>query len=344
MREEAVRKFLYAVGADNLKRNGDWINVRCPMAPYTHSGGADTHPSFGVSISNEGPSVYWCFGCTEKARLLGWLLHNLYVMTGRYPWEAAKVFVAEENFDDTKKVEIPDGWKDAERRTVEPIPYHVLRKYPLLQTGRGFEARRCRSYLDLERGIPDWVQNLCRIRYSAEDQALVFPLTDIRGGTYLCRMRSRKKKSIWTLTPERAGVPELEFPRLVDAGVWFGMFLIDWSRPVMVVEAEMDAARLKALGYFNAIASATSNVTDAQIDSLTADTLILGYDADRSGQHAHARIRDRLEGKVNLFEADWRIASACRAENDQPEKWDAGELRNKEELSMVLAGLKPVGG
>ena len=139
---------------------------------------------------------------------------------------------------------------------------------------------------------------------------------------------------MWTLSSERSGVEGIVMPRLRDVGAWFGMFLIDWSRPVMLVEGEIDAMRLMALGYTNVIASATSSVTDAQIDALAAETLVLGYDADAAGKHAHARIRDRVGQKAQVLEVDWSLAK----KDGSPCK-DAGDLPDETALREVLRGM-----
>jgi hypothetical protein len=258
----------------------------------------------------------------------------MWLMSGRYPREAARVFCEFENHSETRVVRIPDVW-EISRLVPDPLPLQALARLPLLQDATGFEARRCKFWLEHDRGIPVWVQNMCRVRLEPDAQAVAFPLTDVSGRIFMIRMRSRREKRIWTWTAELAGVDE-GFPNLKDAGVWFGMFLIDWTLPVMLVEAEMDAARLMALGYMNVIASAGSSVTDAQIDALIANQLILGYDDDKAGKHAHARIADRIGGKATMLEAKWGLA---RRKDGAPCK-DAGELPDKDQLSIVLSSLK----
>ena len=337
MQVEAVKRFLRALGADQLDTREHWVNCRCLMAPYTHAGGVDSAPSFGVSISPDGGSVYYCFGCTQTAKPLQWILHNIFVMTGRYPWEAARIFRKEENHGrSSKKIEIPDVWS-ASRVITEPLPYQVLRKFPLLQASSGFESRRCHEWLEDARNIPVWTQHLCRVRYWDDASSLVFPLTDIKGNVFLLRTRSRKKKYIRTVNAQMAGV-DVDFPKLTAAGAWFGMFLIDWSRPVMLVEAEIDALRIISLGFFNVIASATSNVTDAQIDALHTDVLLLGYDDDSAGEHAHMRIIDRVGEKASMFKLKWGLVKNSKGE---PCK-DGGDLMTPDDLKTVLLSRSPV--
>ena len=341
MNADGIKRFLEALGADmsTVSKSDRWVNCACVLAEWTHGSGEDNHPSFGVSISEEGWSYYYCFACSDEARPLNWLLHNIWLMSGRYPWEAAREYIRWEIHDhERKKLEIPDAWAKPRPKRMQPLPGKVLKQFPLLQGAYSFEARRCREYLE-QRGIPEHIQNLCGVRYFEPMQALAFPLTDVNGNVFVIRVWKRKEKYIRTVSPKMVGFPWMKFPSLKsDIGAWFGMHLIDWSKPVMGVEGEGDQLRLLALGYFNVVASATSSVTDRQIDALVADTLISGYDADVAGDHACRRIKDRVEGRAILLKANWALAEkepgvACK---------DAGDLPSREQLQIVLNALERV--
>jgi len=330
----AVKQFLSAIGVDpsSMSVERGYVQAPCPMAPYMHSGGVDTRPSFGVRISNSRLSYYFCFGCSPEAARLERLVHNVWLMSGAYPWEAAKILVREENYGEAREIHVEDDvWEEPEGEDPPPLPPEVLRKYPLLQGRNDFEARRCKFYLEHDRGVPVWVQNMLRVRYCSDSSAVIYPMTDFRGNIFLLRARSRKSKAMWTISPKLAGFPDMEFPKIKEVGVWFGMHLIDWGRPVMLVEGGEDLLRLIALGYFNVIASLTTSVTDTQIDSLCAGTYILGYDSDKSGKFAHRRITDRVRDAL-IFEADWG-AVGCG---------DPGALESREQLAEVLNNLKHV--
>lgn len=353
MKSGSIKKFLVALGSDidSIVDNDEWINARCPMAPYTHAGGADTRASFGVAVNNEGPSYYYCFGCMPEGRRLNWVLHNMFVASGRYPIEAARIFSAQEIYDesgeDKDDMAPPERWEGSVVKEEKPLPAKVLKKFPLLQSGRGYEARRCKEYMRDERGIPVWVQNMYRVRFNEHRSTIVFPLTDRAGSVFVMRERSRKEKSIWTVSAKSTGMNDVSWPRLRDAGVWFGMFLVDWRRPIITVEGEFDAMRLAVLGYqipeFNAsniIASATSSLTDAQIDAVAAScrSWILGFDDDKGGEFACNRVLDRVGDRVNLFRMKWGLADN---KDGNPCK-DPGELPNADEAVKVIRGMEPV--
>lgn len=339
MNRHGIKLFLAEldVASYNITERDNWVNCPCVLAPYAHGSGEDKRPSFGIVVNPEGPSFYYCFGCTPRGRRLDALLHNIYVMSGRYPVEAAAVYRKYELFEEADREFVSrDVWSQ-EKVVIQPLPYKVLKQYPLLQTGKDFEARRCKSFLTLERHIPVWAQNYLQIRYCTDRQTLVFALTDIKGRSFLLRMRSRKRKSIFTVSPEVAGFSDLEFAKLRHAGVWFNMSRIDWRKPVMLVEGELDVGNLISLGYFNVMGSATSSVTDAQLNSWYARRVILGYDSDDAGRHATRRIYDHFYGRAgSIAIADWTLAKKL----DGTPCFDPGDVPDREQLSVVLSNLK----
>lgn len=328
MLEPGVRRFLASIGvpSEKMRRSKDWINCQCPLAKWTHGSGMDEHPSFGISIS-EGRSVWYCFGCMPKAQLLEGLLHNIFITSGEYPREAAQVFVEEEGAEEVPQQVIPDGWADM-KEAVEPLPKSVIKQFPILQwTKHNIDAIACKQYL-VKRGVPEWVQNLYQVRFDPERGCLTFPLTDLAGRIFVLRERSILEKKLWTVSSEMMKMPGVKFPSLRDSGVWFGMHLINWSKPVLLVEGEIKVMRLATLGEFNAIASATSSVSETQIDVLSGAVFYLGYDTDKAGALAHSRIAERIGRRVALFELDWSVVGIT----------DPDELKNKNDLRKVMEG------
>jgi hypothetical protein len=338
MREDSIFRFLITLGVEErtIESARGWVNCPCPMAEWTHGSGADERPSFGIRINDEGVSHYYCFGCMPEGRRVDWLLHNIYIMTGSYPFEAAEIFAEEEiHYDeDAKPPKIVDNWKGELMVPPNPLPPEVFTQYQLLQYGKGFEAKRCIEFLEEERRIPRHLAFMYKVRYDDHNSSLIFPLTDYDGGIYLMRARSRKEKSIWTMNNRKCGFPNLEFPRLRDVGAWFGMWLVDWRKPVLAIETEMDVMVCRSFGHENVVAAATSSITEAQMDTvMRAPTVILGFDADKAGEHACKRFTEHARGKVGLMRVDWsqgdahELASACT---------DPGDLADKESFDFCM--------
>ena len=340
MNVDGIKKMLMELGVDpgEIEDTGrGWVNCPCPLAPFTHASGADSRPSFGVSISDTRHSVYYCFGCTPKPRVLPNLLHETWVASGAYPTEAAHVYMQHEIHEEDESVDVTDTMVQyTEQPQINPLPSSVLLLYPLLQEARSPEATHLRHFLKHIRGVDEWWAYRCRVRHDPLSKTLVFPMTDTQGRIYVLRERSRLEKRIWTVSPKLAGMPHLKFPKLKHVGAWFGMEYVDWSKPVILVEGELDALRLMTLGWYNVIASATSSVTDAQIKALVADSLLLGYDADKGGRYAHRRILDTLNGASNVHLLDW---SQVNKADGHPCK-DAGDLVDAESMWTVLRNPK----
>lgn len=336
-----VKRFLRALDVrhEDMVETAGWINTKCPMGPYAHAHGEDQRASFGISVDADAPSTYYCFGCSPERKRLHWLLHNLFIMTGAYPFGAAKVFLEEEVHEAGAAPEKSiDLWEREPAEEVRPLPPVVLRKYPMLQGSHGFESRRCKAWLLNERRVPEWVQNMCRVRFNEHKSTVIFPLTDPFGNIFVMRERSRKKKSMWTVSPKVAGLPDLVFPSLREIGAWFGMFLVDWRRTVMLVEGEIDTMCAVALGRHNTVGSTTSAITNAQIDALHGPSYILGFDDDKGGEFACRRVIDRVGKKAVMRRARWGLVPK---KNGGPCK-DPGDVQSSEDMAKVLDSLEDI--
>lgn len=335
MTRDSIHQLLRAIGIREYTDAEHWVNCTCPFARWRHGSGQDTRPSFGISVNDLGVSVYSCFGCMDKAKAIPSLLPALFLMTGTYPWAAAKI-IMESGALTLDEILQPGPWERPEgERREEPIPREVFVKFPLLRASNSMTAISAARWIgkplsEKGRGIPTWVQNYFGLRVDEDRDAVVFPLTNHRGRIYLMRERRVGTKEIWTVSPDIAGVYGMEFARLKDVGVWFGLHLLDWNKPVMLVEGEFDAMRIFALGFRNVVASTTSSVTEAQIDAIRSDSIILGYDPDKAGEKARERITKHIGGKAIIRIADWTRVG----------RKDGGALGSKEELREVMNNLE----
>ena len=72
MNRDDIVTLMKTLGCSQIKpdRRGGWMDSTCPMAPYRHTGGVDKHPSFGISIHDNGESKYKCFTCGAAGLLI----------------------------------------------------------------------------------------------------------------------------------------------------------------------------------------------------------------------------------------------------------------------------------
>src|SRR5258706_1179217 len=70
MNREFVKTFIREVLGDiSTKDTEHWVNFSCCYSQWKHAHGVDRRPSAGISVLEDGPSIYWCFTCHSKYSL-----------------------------------------------------------------------------------------------------------------------------------------------------------------------------------------------------------------------------------------------------------------------------------
>ena len=74
MNLEQVKQFALAVGTKVENHSGDWAACCCPLAPFTHDSGRDSHPSFAIRHGDNLESIFNCLaGETKVATRQGYV-------------------------------------------------------------------------------------------------------------------------------------------------------------------------------------------------------------------------------------------------------------------------------
>lgn len=339
MREEGIKIFLYSLGVPekDITVERGYVNTYCVLAPWLHEKGRDTRPSFGIRINNDGLSCYTCFGCTPDARTLPWLLHNIWQMSGKYPKRSAQIYLDHEIFEEEESDDFPyyeDRWEREEKEEeLVIIPPSVLRHFPELQHKNTRPAQACKKYFT-DRKIARHVVYYAGVRFDPKRFAVVYPMTLPSGQIYLLRERLTMAKEMWTVS-EKQCETDIKFSKLRVSGALFGAHLVEWEKPVMVVEGGEDVLRLYTLGYFNVVGFLTTSFTKAQLDILCRAPLVInGLDADKPGDRAFARFLQEVRGRVPVMRIHWSRAGigikgkVCK---------DSGDLVSREQLASVLS-------
>jgi len=331
MDAENIRNLLVQLGVlqRDIKVSNNFVHCPCPLAFFSHNEGTDKNPSFSIKISDV--PYYYCFTCSPDPYRLEKLIHNYWLMSGDYPSGAAKVMI--NNYSNKQIFSLghhlnEDAWGhplDYDMQSFPAFPADELRKFKLIQWAID---TRFRKYLQF-RGIPVWIQNYCKVRYYGD--VLVFPLTDIFGRTQVLRARSIFKKKSWTISSKLLKIGR-DLPRLTNVGAFFNFENIDSKKPIVLVEGEIDAMRLMALGLYNVIASATTSITDAQIQAISGYTTILGFDSDKGGKMGTNRLINKFKDYSVVRVLDWGLVG-CK---------DAGELKSREQLDIVLKNVRVI--
>ena len=212
--------------------------------------------------------------------------------------------------------------EEFDKPTPIPVPSEVLDDYPLLSstTDGRFERDRILEWLD-GRGISYDIAVDYQVRVSPQDRAIVFPIVDVDGITYLLHARSRINKSFYYLNPSNSGHIGKIWGR---KDFWFGIQHANMSEPIILVESEKDLLSIKSLGVENVIASC-GPVGDYKLDRITAPKVYLGFDSDLGGAKYCARTINYLHSSSTLYRLSWAVVGAK----------DAGDLKSREEFDAV---------
>lgn len=346
MKKDAILAMLRAIGADmsSVEENKEWVNCRCPLAPYTHSRG-DSIPSFGVAINESGHSVWQCFGCSPKAKRLDKLITKLFLVSKKYPVQAARIYGQNENFvGGSRELNLPDivydSWEynpTISSRLLpvsqkQPLPGERLIDFPLLQNDNSESASLCRQYL-LNRGISLWAMYYTGTRFVKGKPVLIFPLTDHDSRIYTLRVRKIDAKKMWTISEEELG---FEPQKIKQTGVWYNLHLMNWNKAITLVEGEIDANKAISFGFFNTLASSTGNVAYEQIENLRGNVYFLGYDMDKPGKRARESILDMAGRSAQFFDLDWTLVN----KKDGTACEDPGDVVSKKDMQYVYRHAK----
>lgn len=327
MRQDDIIQFLRVLGVHSidLSSDGEWVTSSCPLASFSHIGGVDSRPSFGIKINDGGESSYNCFTCGTGS--LFSLVHRLQWTTGISD-EAHDIFlmceaVHSESIRTVPSLDYPEPYVSfpCEEIVPEPVPGYVLEEFQLLMEADNFEGRRCREWLE-GRGIDLSLADEYSLRISPEHNAIIFPIVDVDGLTYYLHARSRLAKDFFFLTPVMCGHPELSWGR---RDWWFGIQSVDWLKPVILVESETDLLRLRSLGVGNILASCGSPGR-AKLGRILSDLVYMGYDSDLSGVRYCRKTIKHLHSSADvLYRLSWATVGIG----------DAGELSGRDQFDRV---------
>lgn len=330
METNGIERFLSALGIEESRVAGDWINFRCPLV-HNHEPGTDRKAA-GISIS-ESKSVFHCFTCTSKAIRLERFLYILW-LHGENTRPAAEILARFEDWswEDDDLIIPPDKPRTNGKREV--LPSGVIDHFSLLADTPKKFRKEAYDYL-LLRGSSINAAAKFGVRAWPEKDALIFPLTDRAGRPVVLRVRKLFEKKCWTVTPEHVGMNK-KFPTLATSGPWFGLHLINWNKPVWIVEGEEDALRLETLGQSNVLASAGTSVTKAQLSNLTGADIVLAMDADKAGQRAAQRVLNMIGDSAVCWKADWS-KFGCKDGRDIPNRRTLDEVKRSLLLCKVYS-------
>lgn len=296
MNSKQVAAFLKALSVKNIEGSDTWVRGSCPLAPFSHSNGVDSHPSFAVKVMDDHPSHFNCYVCSGGS--LENLIHRIEMGLYQQP-ELRPLYdlkTASAILDGVEKVvvELPLFEQAPNLFNMPPsvlsFPDDWLASFPL-----AFASVACRDYLTFGRSdtVPYWVIKKFDLRYDPNRNMVVSPYWDING-----RLVGARGRSIDPTCPKEFRHHDYTWNGINNARlVWMNEQMLQDTGPVVVVEGQFDLYRMAAITS-RVIAGLTTKNTEYKMRKLLQSELVIWMlDNDKPGQDHSQQYRDWLHQK-----------------------------------------------
>lgn len=281
MRPETAIKLLKSLGAKDIKYDGgQWVKSPCILAPWTHKGGKDSNPSFGIRVKNMKPH-YHCFTC--RAGSLQTLIQEVEMflgkgsaLSGHYDTKLARAILENEEFDIEPLPEFSE-FGDASQQFQE-WPTYFIESFASWE----FNARAFK-YLQ-QRGVSPETAQKFGLRYDSKKDMIVCPYSNLYGKLAGARGRAVELEG----EPKRKGRHyDYTWNQVNNAHlVWYNEQVIAEEQPIVVVEGQFDAMRVSEV-YPYVVANMTAKPVPEKVKKLAyAPAVVLMMDNDETGDIA----------------------------------------------------------
>jgi hypothetical protein len=182
------------------------------------------------------------------------------------------------------------------------------------------------NFLVRDRKInPDTIRRF-DFRYWPGRDVVVMPVRNMYKKLLAAPVRSIRTKAFYFLNEKVTNIPELVFPSMKQTGVFFGEDLVDYQKPVLLVESPLEACRVSSLGFKNVVACC-EGINGGQLNRITMwDRIFLGFDADPAGKKSTSKIINRHKQTIRMRVVDWWSVGVT----------DPGELTDYDQLRKAL--------
>lgn len=336
MREQNLRQVCESLGVKPGRVSSSWMNIVCPLAPWTHTNGPNSDSAQGkvqrggLSVSNYGKSKFMCRVC-QHTPLDMWELHQRlehFMHTNPYPrninLNMLRAMVVQEQtqvFDELEvaahelqgRVAEGQDWVFQEETRTRPWPEEFLLNFtPILENDEAHHY--CTA-----RGITDVVMDHLGMLWDPKQRRVCFP---IRTEDWeLVGLHGRTIDDYRPVHPEWVDHPWIDelvqaWPELVfkpekeplryyayacnevrNSHIWCNQHLVDMNQPVILTEGNFDYAAIMSAGYFNVLGSRSVGIHHLMMKYLEkAHMIITYYDRGQGGDTARERISKYFEG------------------------------------------------
>ena len=291
MNQQGVVAFLGALGADKVDVGGraGWVLSCCPRASWSHKGGVDANPSFGVSVVPGGVSKVHCFSCDFSGDLHDLLLELQQRSRGTpnhgYDFRTALALIVEE-MDGSVVI--------AESLDTTNVEEHLFPDWWLKGFLRWSDAEDCVKFL-AGRGVPERVSNAWDLRWDMTRRRVCFPVWDWKG-----RLMGMHGRAVDDFTGSGTKPKYLVYThkKKQNPMVFLGEHQVDLNKPVVVVESVFDLLRVYQV-YRNVVTPMKAGMSMVQVRRAARMWhMVLLFDGDDAGARAAVKLRDNLPDNI----------------------------------------------
>jgi DNA primase len=266
-----VDVFFQMMGQTLRGPSGGNRKVCCPLAPFTHRGGTDKHPS--MSVRSGTPATYNCFTCHSKGSLkklakeyVGYTGDNrpldfLNSIEKSHSWGKSKRDFGENSKKINERVKIEK--KKAARKMTEEKLQFFLRRIPKYAIERGLTKEEC---------------DLFEIGYDGREERMIFTIRDY--------FKTLKGVSGRALKEDHDGMKYKHYYGFKKELVLYGEHLLKKEdKRGYLTEGFFDVIFMKRQ-VFNVVASMGTSLSSSQIFKLKSffDEVVICPDFDDKGQ------------------------------------------------------------
>lgn len=308
-----------------LRELNGWVSMRCPMAGWAHPKGRDSMPSAGVSINNNGTSIFNCFTCGKPrpfhAMLKEWADHTGEDLGGLIEELEDEAYLGARTLP---------GWDELRNEGEDVLmPLDEAIYMDLYESAAGHPYLR-------KRGISDTTAELLELKFDPCDPAdneprILFPVRGPEGQLYGFSGRAIR---------ERAKLKVRDYCGLKKAHCVLGSHLIarERQKKVLIVEGLFDYANAWECGY-PGIAVMHSSLTEAQTDIVRGlgKPTYLFYDNDAAGEKGVTIAKPLLVRYVPVLTVRYPKIWIENPDEENGGHWlkDPGEMEPSEFQEMI---------
>lgn len=297
-----IQKILRQLGSIDFMESNGWMMTNCPLAPWEHEGGTDSHPSMGITIE-PGKSTANCFSCGFS----GTVVKMIRVYAGHA--------IKEGDMSEQEMEELIDAALLAEYEEVEDKEYTEQKIEVPEEWVKGLGSYH--EYF-AEQGISEQTAERFNLGYVHQERRVLYPLYDENElvgiiGRSIMQKYDRKYKNQPKSLKTRKYLYGLnaKFP---DAKK---LIIVEGPKDTVIGNQVLIANGMNEEYHFVGLLGSSKAVSEEKVDLMAehAEEIIIMTDNDSSGRLALERLKEEAGNRVVVSEVNWESGMEDPAEN-----------------------------